>query len=230
MLDWTVHVRFGKHHITVCNFGSGFGLTVSGCVFVRKVYDKAHNTPSRLTDLKLTMYAGKAGQFPCLKGKAAQMRHLALPLMETCQEFLDDSTLQHRQVKKLISMAVRIETILDNNADEYVLPPMDADEYKKASYAFVQLNTALGQHFHPAHTLLFHFTIKFHDALHLAHCAQWMNPRVAWCYAGDDFMMKVKGVVQGSHRGTAPQMVSHTAMLKYCQGLGLRFHAAEWRV
>ena len=77
-------------------------------------------------------------------------------------------------------MAVRIETILDNSADEYILAPGDAVEYKKASYAFVQLNTSLGHHFHARHLLLFSFTIKFHYALHLALMVAFINPRVAW--------------------------------------------------
>ena len=169
------------------------------------------------------MYVGTPGHFPALKGKGAELRHFPVPLLETCQTFLDDSNLQHRQVKLMLSMSVVIETIPDTNAEEYTLSAAGAAEFKKAVYAFVQLNTALGQHFHTRHILLFNFTIKFHYALHLAHCAEFINPRLAWCYSGEDFMQKVKGIVQASHRGTAPQKVAHTAMMKYVQGLGLKF-------
>ena len=191
-------------------------------------HKKAQGTSSKFSDLRLTMFVN-AGDFPKLKGKANELRHFAGPLMEACVAFLDDIVQQHRHMKLLLAMAIKMESILDTDAAVYQLTPSQSTEFREAAYAFANLNTALGQHYHPLHVLLFNHTIKFHYALHLGHCAELIHPRLAWCYTGEDFMQKVKGITQSSHLGTAPHKVAHTIMVKYVQGLGLKFQP-RWRL
>lgn len=56
-----------------------------------------------------------------------------------------------------------------------------------------------------------------------------MNPRMAWCYAGEDMMGKVKGIVQASHRGAKAYQIPPKVMSKYVRALGLGMHEDPWR-
>ena len=175
------------------------------------------------------MYAGKPNAFPVLKGKGAEIRHLALPLLVACGDFLDDAVEQHKWMKLLLKMAIDMETLLDFHRDEYRFPEQAANDFKKAAYGFVQLNTIVGHHFHDRRQLLFNFTIKFHYVLHLGHIAAYINPRLAWCYSGEDFMHKVKAIVQASDAGSPPWLVPLKTMRKSAQGLGMSFLDHVWK-
>ena len=164
--------------------------------------------------------------FPSLKGKAAEIRALLGPMLSACDEFLGEDTMQKRQIKLMLRCAVKMEDILDEHQLEYKLPPGAADDFNQAAVAFVQLNTSLGKHFHAhpdvpeAQRVLLNHTIKFHYLLHLGILARYMNPRLAWCYSGEDLMMKVKQIVQSCHRGLPGHAIPTKAMRKYAFGLG----------
>ena len=77
---------------------------------------------------------------------------------------------------------------------------------------------------------LFNFTIKSHYLAHIALSSRYINPRLAWCYAGEDFMQKVKTIVASTQRGTQCHLVSKKAMQKYCQGLAFTcLEGAFWK-
>ena len=76
-----------------------------------------------------------------------------------------------------------------------------ASVFRKSANGFVALSTAISNHFHRQGTLLFNWTIKWHYLMHLADIAEYMNPRLAWNYQGEDLMHRVKVLVQASHSG-----------------------------
>ena len=129
----------------------------------------------------------------------------------------------------MLHMVIKMETLLDFHKDEYRLPEQAALQFKQAAYGFVQLNASLGHHFHGRRQLLFNFTIKFHYALHLGHIAAYINPRLAWCYSGEDFMHKIKAIVQSCDSGSPPWLVPLKVMRKYAQGLGMTFFDNVWK-
>ncbi len=188
-----------------------------------------HRTSSRFGDLRISMYAGQRAHFPCLKGKAAEVRHLAKPLLAACQAFLPNIPAVNSQIKLLLEMAVTMEGILDEHSGDYSLGSEDARRFREAADTFAQLSTAVSHHFHAQQIVLFNYTIKWHYLLHLGERAAWMNPRLAWNYAGEDFMRVVKRLVQSSHRGTSPYKVVTKVMRKYAQGLGMGFHSDPWQ-
>ena len=118
-------------------------------------------------------------------------------------------------------MADRLEGILSQTKNDYVLPPAVADEWKQCCQGIVQMNVRLAHHYHPRKIMLFHFTIKFHMLCHLALLGKGLNPRLAWCYSGEkddagcqdscarqSFRIPTLGCGQQSHD-------------QICQGLGL---------
>ena len=157
--------------------------------------------------------------FPVLRGKAAEIRHFAGPLLLAFEQRVGDTILQRKQMRAVLTMAKRIETILDNHLADYRFPDDIAREFQDCIKKFVLLNAALGHHFHPLHKRLFHFTIKMHYMMHLGMVGRFANPRLAWCYSGEAMMKRIKTIVQSSQRGGAPHVVIRKTMRKYCCGL-----------
>ena len=176
----------------------------------------------RFANLRLQMFhPPKLDQFPCLKGKAAEVRHFVPALGFVFRQLMKPDDKQHKQVKLGLQCAARMEAILDANATAYRLPPAVAQEYEHQVNSLVQLQAALGNFYHPQGRAMFHFTVKSHYAMHLGMTARYINPRVGWCYSGEDMMSKVVSLAQASMRGTRPHMVSVTLMRKYAYALGL---------
>lgn len=177
-------------------------------------------TKYRYNDLRLTMFAGPG--FPQLKGKAAEVRGLALPLCKIVQDELSDDEQIHRWMKKLLLAIVQLEEILHRHRDDYRLPHAIAREFAASCDVVVVLNTALGLHFHGAGELYFNHTIKFHYLQHLGKICLYMNPRMAWCYAGEDLLQRVRTVVQSCLHGTKHAGVSPKVMHKYARALSFK--------
>ncbi len=129
----------------------------------------------------------------------------------------------------LLKLILSLELILDKHKGEYKLPSDAAAEFKKIVESIYQLNATLAHHFHNQNIVLFNCTIKFHYLLHLGHLAQYLNPRMAWCYTGEDLMHAIKKLVQSSHRGTPPHKVVHKVVVKYMYGFGRALQKRLWK-
>lgn len=168
----------------------------------------------------MTMFINDS--FPLLKGKAAEVRGLALPLCRVVEILLDDTEQVHRWVKKLMLAIVQIEQILTIHKEAFCLPADVAQEFMGSCDAVAALNTALGQHFHHRGILLFNHTIKFHYCQHIGIVSAYINPRMAWCYSGEDLLQKVRSIVQSCNRGSKLVAVPQKALLKYARGLNYK--------
>ena len=126
----------------------------------------------------------------------------------------------------MLECTISMEEIMDTYVGEYALPDAAAAKYKEAAERFVKLNTMLAHQFHNKRhrgkpMLIFHMTIKYHYLLHLGLVSQYMNPRCAWCYAGESLMQKVRILVQASCRGVRGPGIGDKSMKKYALALGM---------
>ena len=190
---------------------------------------KDYGVSIRFNDLRLSMYTSSETNFPSLKGKAAEIRHLAKPLASTFESMMDPGDAQHKQVRALLQSAVQLEELLGQYKLSYRFPDQAAQKWNQTCFVFVQLNTALGNYYHSRGIFLFHNTVKFHYMLHTGLLGSELNPRVAWCYAGEDMMHRVKMLVQRSHFGTPPPLLIQKTMLKYAQGLGAKMAGCAFK-
>jgi hypothetical protein len=168
--------------------------------------------------MKVSMYAAE-GEFPKLKGKAAEVRHLGPALLQVFRANCDNTQRSHRQCLMALQYSVRMEQLVDENASVYVWPAAVAEEFASAAHNLLALQTALAQHYHPQGVLLFSTTIKSHYLLHVAMLSRHLNPRLAWCYAGEDLMHRVRVLVSAAQRGTGPALVPSKVLRKYLWGL-----------
>ena len=184
---------------------------------------------SRFNSLRLSMYQGDEKGFPCLKGKAAELRHFAPALLAAFRKYMDRNNRQQQQMAMMLEILDHIEKLLDEHADANKFDAATSDAFEKLISGFVQANTDLGNHFHREGAALFHHTVKYHYMLHIAKGSRHMNPRLAWCYSGEDLMKKMKVLVQGSNRGTPPVVLMRKIMDKYIRGLCLSLQGIYMR-
>ena len=180
-------------------------------------------------ELRVSMFWNGNDHFPCLKSRAAETKHLAGALLYAFGKLRDPANEQHQWVYRLMQLIVRLEVIIEDNKMNYVLQPDVAEEWKKCCQGVVQMEARLGQHYHPKKITLFHFTIKFHYLCHLALLGKGLNPRLAWCYSGEKMMQVTKQIVQASHLGSPPWLVSSKSILKYARGLSLHCVDNVWK-
>ena len=198
-------------------------------IFPTHIGYQEHKVGSRHNELKVSMYFATHQKFPCLTGKAAEVKHLGPALLSAFSTFMDADNAQHKQVKLLLQMAVKMDQVMDDYKDVFRLPPEKSAAFRDAAFAFVQITSALGHYYHPRNIMLFNFTIKFHYILHLGLSSQWMNPRRVWCYGGEDMMQLVKRIAAGSLAGSDAAAVLTKVVRKYTQGLGLDLSRKQGR-
>lgn len=179
--------------------------------------------PSRFSDLKMSMVTVDDKRFPTLKGKAAEVKHIAGGLAHVFAMQMNNNDPQEQEMMAIFKHILRVEEVLDDHADDFALPPAAAAKFEESAVAIVQLTTSLANFYHPKGILLFNFTIKHHYLQHLSLICHYANPRLGLCYQGEDFMGKVKQIIQASQRGTGPAVVQKKAMLKYAQALSMTF-------
>ena len=165
------------------------------------------------------MYLPSSSPWPSLKGKTAEMKWFVVALARVAVTYFKSNNKVEGWMLDGLQMSVLMETILHENRASIVLPAGDADKFVKAAYKFNLVVTALANHFHPKGVNLFNFTIKNHYLLHAVLQAQHINPRKGWCYAGEDFMQKIRKLWQSSAHGCSPLKVGESVLKKYCHGM-----------
>ena len=188
-----------------------------------------HSVSSKFQNLTLNMFENEP--FPCLKGKAAEIRHLGPALLSAFQENMNHADQIQRQVALALKLVCRMEELVDENKEFYKWPQDVAQEFEKCTVTFCKLSTAVGNHLHVRGIMLFNYTIKYHYLLHIGLLCHHMNPVLAWCYQGEDMMKIVKGLIQSCHNGSAPHLAVVKTMTKCVNGLGHDLmQGAIWRV
>ena len=139
--------------------------------------------------------------YPRLKGKAAETRNLARPLLEVWRLHMDRTSMQHKQIELALDYSGRMEEIVDGHSGTPRLPRAAREELLEKGFLFLQLFNALADHYSrlaPAKRL-FNMTIKAHYLAHTILQSQWLNPKLGWCYSGEDFMQHTRRLM---HRCT----------------------------
>jgi len=146
-------------------------------------------------------------QYPRLKGKAAELRHLTGPLLDVWESKMTDGDPLHESVRLALQKSLRAEEILDENSHHVgALSPEDSRELIKVLWEFIlvfQRCNSLCLAMDPP-KLLFSVTIKAHVLLHCALQSQHLNPVNGWTFRGEDFQQIIRKLVESSARGNKP--------------------------
>ena len=179
---------------------------------------KAHGKPqSSFTGLTLSMYDAGNDDFPLLKGRAQQIKTLGLALLHAFEELMDRDNQVHRWIRLGLRHSIAMDDILDGSQGSFKFSQADAAAFVDHTYNFLALLTALRTHYGPQP--LFHITIKAHYLIHIAIMSKYINPRLGWCYTGEDFVGRLRKVIAICLRGTPPRYAVSKTIIRYCHGM-----------
>ena len=194
---------------------------------ISEAYSRGGAT-ARFGSLRVSMYS-KPMEFAHLKGKASELRHFGPALLAAFDSQYDREDRTQRQMRLGLQYSIRIEEILDENADAWRLSDEAAALLQTTIQNFLTIQTALGRHFQAQGLLLFHTTIKSHYLLHIGLNSARLNPRLSWCYSGEDMMQRVRKLIQGAQGGTPPDRIVGKVMDKYAMALAYAIFGSLWR-
>ena len=182
----------------------------------------------RFGNISLNMFCNPKqhlSEFPKLKGRAAEVKSLAGPLLEVWGSKMDRSSPAHRSIRHALATTLQIEVMLSEARDLIKFPPAEAQKFLHLILDLLQTATALARHYNGLGQKLWNIVPKFHYLYHAAVNARFMNPRLVWTYSGEDYMQKIRKLVQSSCRGTAMNQVGLKVARKWTFGFTFRFRS-----
>jgi hypothetical protein len=192
-----------------------------------KKYVRSQGMPEVHANMKMSMLMGET--FPCMKGKASEMRHLGKPLKHVFSSMMDPSNDMHALIYRALSSSVAIDEILDSHPDSFKLPEVAADALLLETnnhLAFVNTLKVRFMAMDPP-MYMFHQTIKSHMLIHCALQARHLHLRLSWCFAGEDFMRLTKRTMASCLRGTKQWNVLRKFLTKYANCIHFRMVRQE---
>ena len=160
------------------------------------------------------------GQFPKLKGKAAQIKALVPALSHVWELYMDAELVEHCAILDGLDSSALMDVVLDNHPDVDVLPQDALDEFVNASWNYASCQNAVAAHYNRLGFSIFDVAIKTHWTLHCAMEAPFLNPRRSWNYIGEDFMFKCRELHAACCKGCTPASSVNKFAGKYCHAIG----------
>lgn len=157
-------------------------------------------------------------KFPKLRGKAVELKNLGAPLLCVWVEYMNHDSVVHRQIRLVLQSSVRMEEIVAENRHLYCFGPALHADLMRQCENFQLLSSALAYHFNTAGTKVFNIVPKHHLLWHCCHQAGRLNPRLTWCFSGEDYMQHMRRLAQSVLRGTPAWMVSVKLSYKFVRG------------
>lgn len=150
---------------------------------------------------RLTLFVRKSGGHK-LRGKAGEIRSLGPALLALWEAKMDFAVLRHRQIRLLLHMSCRLESLIDDNKGRFVFNEADANRFRELAFNMAQLNVQVSQEFAEAgEHKLFVVTSKMHFLLHAAMMARHINPGLVWCFKGESYMRVTQRMVRACCHG-----------------------------
>jgi hypothetical protein len=186
-------------------------------------YYKAYPSPYRYSNMKLSMFINPERPYhkmAKLKGRGAEVKALMPALLWVwTRYYMVPGNQQHEEIKLGLQCSSRIDEILEENKEEYKLNDVVAKEFEFNVWVFLLMQNSLAMFYSALGFFIFDITPKSHYLAHIGLFAKYLNPRLGWCYAGEDFMHVVKTLGASSAIGNRAARVNIKQMQKYSTGL-----------
>lgn len=146
--------------------------------------------------------------YPLMKGKGAEMRHLAAVTRAVWNKFARPDVSEDMHVSRVLQHMTEIYHVIDHKREDGLPPPvlpgsLVADMQRSIDrllvhYAFLHDRAARAE---AGARLLFNLVPKFHHLYHLGQEALYTNPRLGWTYSNADWMSHIQRVGQAYRHG-----------------------------
>ena len=156
--------------------------------------------------------------FPKLSAKAMEIRHLLAAVIHFSSAWLANPIIARFQ--KLLQLSHGLDEIVFSNKT-FVLSMLERQALKEGTFKYNQALTRLARFFHERGLPFCNYTVINHYLCHIGLEASrtGVNPRLAFCFEGEDFMRVVKSLCMGSSRGLESALLIDKAIPKYLRGL-----------
>ena len=183
---------------------------------------KGWGTPCQFRYLnKVSMFQRKAPQYPKLRGKAAEIKYLCRPLHYVWKKYYNCNLEVHRKIELYLRLNVEVEEMLITYREELSLPLLEAKQFEDAFTAMLLLLTSIAEHF--LVDRLFNITQKAHFLRHCSILSRFLNPRLTWCFQGEDMQKRMSGLAKACVNGQRPGQTIAKMISRYRLALHLEF-------
>ena len=91
----------------------------------------------------------------------------------------------------------------------YAFPTEAANRFTEATSAMAQMQAQVSEHYlADPEVKLFDITSKIHHLSHSVMLSKFINPRVVWCFTGEDMMKYTQQLAKNCFRGLKPPSAS----------------------
>ena len=186
-------------------------------------YHDQKPTPCKYNNMKLSMFINPEkprAKMAKLKGRGAEVKALIPALLSVWKQYyMVDGVQQHEEIALALESSARVDEILDDHKTDYKLPGPVAAEFETHIWIFLIMQNSLAMHFSGLGDMLFDIIPKSHYLAHIGLFAKYLNPRLGWCYAGEDFMHTVQTIGATAAIGNRPVKCGSKLFQKYSAGL-----------
>ena len=184
---------------------------------------KRDDIPSRFRYLNTVRMFLRKNNIVKLRGKASEIRHLHGPILEIWRHHMVEAVSVHRKILVMLKLNSTLEGILTNAKGDFVLSAEDAEQFQDATMGWLLLQKQLEDHFSDSDVPLFNVTEKSHFIEHACLLSKFINPRVVWCFAGEDQQRRTQKLAETCVKGLGPAKASLKMMSRYRLALGRLF-------
>ena len=156
--------------------------------------------------------------FPVLKGSGAEAKDL-LPALREIWHVRAKRHKQYALIDGALAALVDWQDILSENSDHVLLPIGAVERLQRCTDDFLLRYQKLAYTAERQGLLLWSQPTKFHWMFHLSRKAMYLNPRRASTFIDEDFVGKLKVVLQSCAAGTELHAVCGRMVEKYRWGL-----------
>jgi hypothetical protein len=182
---------------------------------IQEIY-KSQSADSRINNLQIGMFCDRAkphADFPCLKSKAAETKHLLPVLTQLSQETMDPHEPMHEHRHKAFTAINRFCELIDES------PPVPTTEQARHAEQMVSLFLTeykwLCDWAKTRHLKLFPLKPKFHMLWHMSKDFKFLNPKVTWTFKNEDYVGKISHLAHSCSYGISRPQVNSPMCSQY---------------
>lgn len=193
-----------------------------------RAYWKTHATLGHFQGITLSMFSVENDperKQPQLKGTSGEIKRLSKALLHVFKAHKRRGFATHAEIGLMLKKWIEMDDILDEHPGHIFpkLPPTVADTFENLAFDSLALLTSVAGHYMRVDPKpLFNVTVKAHMLAHCGIHARFLNPRLAICYGGEDYMKHMKRAVFMASRGTkanniGKKMADKVVLAMHCE-------------
>ena len=136
----------------------------------------------------------------------------------------------HKRISLMLKHNVHLEEMITLHNEDFSFPAGAAEDFQKTASGMLVLLNQIADHFVDEGVKCFDITSKTHMLQELAMLSRSMNPKVVWCFMGEDQMQRMQQVAKACVRGNRVDKQTSKLARHYRLGLHLHFlQLALWK-